>query len=89
MHQTLANISPKTAFYFSNGSGRDSYIAVNNGGMTVTKGAALALDHGKQTVLNREGGFPRPKGYVSKSPVIDAKHLFYHSDGSGRDSYVT
>ena len=87
MRKTFSSISPKTAFYLSNGSGRDSYIACNNGGMTIAKGANLTLDHGIER-SSPLGGFPQHKGYYGKSPSIDSKYLFYHSDGTGRDSYV-
>ena len=35
MNKTFTIFSPKTAFYFANGTGRDTYISVNNGGMTM------------------------------------------------------
>ena len=37
MRKTITAFYPKTAFYFANGTGRDSYIAVNNGGLTASR----------------------------------------------------
>ncbi len=88
MRRSYCNAAPKTAFYLTDGSGRDGYIAVNNGGMTISRPASLSLDNGTFCV-RALGGFPshRP-GTSSRSVRLDSKFLFYRSDGSGRDTYV-
>ena len=35
------------------------------------------------------GAFPKPINYHEPSPIIHSKAIFYQSDGTGRDSYVT
>ena len=48
--KTYSAIAPKATFYFSDGTGRDAYIAINNGGLTVSKAGNTSVDHG--TVLS-------------------------------------
>jgi hypothetical protein len=70
----------KTVYYQTNGSGRDSYIKANNGGMT---------QHFKPNDAPPIGTFSSKRTYFSPSPVVASKTVYYKSDGSGRDSYVT
>jgi len=44
MRKSTTNINAKTAFYFSDGTGRDSYIAINNGGMTASKSKGVVME---------------------------------------------
>ncbi len=46
MQRNFCSITPKTTFYAVDGSGRDSYIAVNNGGMTAAKSSPFGIDCG-------------------------------------------
>ena len=67
---------PKYASYMGDGSGRDSYVVVNNGGLA---------DNEKKYMMWRPNKVPKsvtPKPYK----LAAAKH--YRSDGTGRDSYV-
>ena len=75
----FCSISPKTQHYFSNGGGRDGYIATNSGGL-------IAPIENKTTF--ELGTFMKSIQYKEKSPRIDSKGVYYHSDGTGRDSYV-
>ena len=45
MRQANVYFAPKALFYYSDGTGRDSYIAVNNGGMTVSKPQVYTTDY--------------------------------------------
>ena len=73
-------ISAKTIYYNTDGGGRDTYIQVNNGGLT----------KGYETITNFElGAFPFKRAYKLPNTFIDSKTLRYRSDGSGRDSYIT
>lgn len=45
---SYASISPKPLFYHTNGTGRDTYIDVNNGGLTSNKEQALFPSIGKE-----------------------------------------
>ena len=67
---------PKYASYTGDGSGRDSYVTVNNGGMTGDT---------KRGMMWRPNKLPQN---VSPRPYKAAPALKYQSDGSGRDSYV-
>ena len=66
---------PKYASYMGDGSGRDSYVVVNNGGLA---------DNDKKYMMWRPNKIPKP---VNPKPykMVAAKH--YRSDGTGRDSY--
>ena len=75
--QMLRTCSPKYASYFGDGSGRDTYVAVNNGGLTNILKPNLMKRPFKSTLQDR-----------SAAPVKDAVPITYRSDGMGRDSYV-
>ncbi len=80
-------IPAKTLHYFSNGTGRDSYIATNSGGLISGPKQRLPLE-----VANSPTGtssmFPGIREWRERCPRIESKNIFYHSDGSGRDSYI-
>ena len=66
---------PKHALYFGDGSGRDTYVVVSNGG----------LSDSKRAMMWRPNKIPKP---VNPKPYKLAAALNYRSDGTGRDSYV-
>ena len=68
---------PKYASYFGDGSGRDKYIIMNNGGLTTDDKKFFIRESFRNTL--RDHG---PK------PQKDAVSFKYHADGTGRDSYV-
>ena len=47
--KTVSSFAPRTTFYFANGTGRDGYIAINNGGMTCAKPQGYTMGTRKQT----------------------------------------
>ena len=74
---------PKFPHFHSDGTGRDSYIVNNNGGLSVPRAwnqrdAGTNLFSSNQTFAKR----------MSPSPRKEAKPFEYRSDGSGRDSYI-
>ena len=73
----LRTHEPKYVSYFGDGSGRDSYVIVNNGGLT---------SEIKPNLMRRP--FINTNRDLNKSPHKEAMTITYHSDGSGRDSYV-
>jgi len=73
-------ITAKTVYYSPDGYGRDTYIQYNNGGLTVANTSKSNFDR---------GSFPFRREYKLPNTTIDSKTLLYHSDGSGRDSYIT
>ena len=73
----MRTISPKYASYFGDGSGRDTYVVLNNGGLTHADKAHMMKRPFRNTTQNRD-----------RTPLKNAVPLTYHSDGSGRDSYV-
>ena len=68
-------VMPKSTNYQTDGTGRDSYILVNNGGNYCS--------FLKTPGLKR--GVVRP---VTLSPPIQSRSVHYNADGSGRDGYV-
>ena len=69
----------KAILYKTNGSGRDTYIKNNNGGMTV--------DY-KPYNPGELGSFSPRRKYVEPMPTLPGKMVYYRSDGTGRDSYI-
>jgi hypothetical protein len=69
--------NPKYASYSGDGSGRDTYIVLNNGGLT---------SNDKSFMMNRNHKSNK-SGYCP-SPQKDAVSFKYHPDGTGRDGYV-
>ena len=67
---------PKYASYMGDGSGRDSYVILNNGGLA---------NADKRYMMRRKQGSPHD---ASAKPYKTPVSLKYVSDGSGRDSYV-
>ena len=68
-------VMPKNLFYLSDGSGRDTYIAYDNGGCFCP---SLKCAGNKR-------GFTRP---VSAASHYQPKSQHYVADGTGRDGYV-
>ncbi|OMJ95422.1 hypothetical protein SteCoe_1184 [Stentor coeruleus] len=68
-------VMPKTPYYRTNGTGRDTYIAYDNGGTFQPM----------MTPRSCERTSSRPRSSVSKS---SNRSLHYISDGTGRDSYI-
>ena len=68
-------VMPKTPYYRTDGTGRDIYIAYDNGGTFQPM----------MTVKNYEKASLRPRSAVMKSTL---KSLHYYSDGTGRDGYI-
>lgn len=73
MFRTFA---PKYASYMGDGSGRDTYVVLNNGGLAHAD---------KRAMMWRPNKVPRK---VSPNPYKAASAINYRSDGTGRDSYV-
>ena len=71
----------RPAAYGINGTGRDSYIATDNGGFTVAFAPAYNPDTG---VFGARMNRMRDPTMAT----IDAKHANYNSNGSGRDGYI-
>lgn len=67
------------AAYSINGGGRDGYIAVDNGGFSAAHAPAF---------IPETGVFGSRKYLRDQSPMIEAKHANYTSNGSGRDGYI-
>ena len=68
-------VMAKTPYYRTNGTGRDTYIAYDNGGTF----KPMSKLHSQNKIL------VRPKSAASKSSM---RSLHYISDGTGRDSYI-
>ena len=82
----FASCNPKSVHYLSDGTGRDNYIAVNSGGLIVSKETKTAFAIGKSYCYL--GTFQSGSLYKSRWPAIDSRSVYYHSDGTGRDSYI-
>ena len=86
-NQTFASMQrtfyPKHCLYFGDGSGRDTQVTTNNGG----------LNHISVKGMGHTGAhFAKYNGNVqvrsSPSPAKEPVTHYYQSDGSGRDAYV-
>eukprot|EP00826_Nyctotherus_ovalis_P033735 TRINITY_DN2747_c0_g2_i4.p1 TRINITY_DN2747_c0_g2~~TRINITY_DN2747_c0_g2_i4.p1 ORF type:complete len:182 (-),score=31.92 TRINITY_DN2747_c0_g2_i4:155-700(-) len=75
----FGHIPAKSVHYQSNGFGRDRYISANSGGLMQPEETITAFSIGT---------FPRERPYFVISPRMNPKNVHYHSDGTGRDSYV-
>ena len=73
--KAVHEVMPKTSYDRTDGSGRDIYIAYNNGG---TFQPMMKLKSYDKICI-------RPKSTVSQSSL---RSLHYVSDGTGRDSYI-
>lgn len=73
MHRTS---NPKYSNYFGDGSGRDSYVVQNNGGLA---------NNDKRGMMWRPTKMP---AVLDPKPYKKVASLAYKSDGTGRDSYV-
>ena len=76
---TSHRILPKTLYYTSDGTGRDSYIGFNSGGL-------CANVEGTSAGGRREMFFGDMKRNYQNH--FNPKIIHYHSDGSGRDKYI-
>jgi len=68
----------KPAAYGMNGTGRDTYIAIDNGGYTKAYEPAFTPDTGIF-------GSHKCRYKDTSMATIDAKHANYSSNGTGRD----
>ena len=73
MHRTFY---PKYSNYFGDGSGRDTYVVLNNGGLA---------NSDKRAMMWRPSKVPKVMDAKIHKKVAS---LAYRSDGTGRDSYV-
>ena len=68
--------------YFTDGTGRDRYIAFDNAGFFPNK------ESKKENVRRTGTSFDTKISYKYISPYMKAPNFHYHSDGNGRDSYI-
>lgn len=69
-----------TTNYQTNGTGRDTYIVRDNGGFFAMYEPNRQADIGTFS--------PGKRQFKAVAPVMTAKAVQYHSDGTGRDSYI-
>ena len=69
--------------YYGDGTGRDSYIVIQNGGLTKIERKGM---QNNRFTYNDVKACYLPSS--QKSPRKEATSFTYQSDGSGRDSYV-
>jgi hypothetical protein len=68
--------------YFTDGNGRDRYIAFDNGGFFTNK------ESNKENTRRTGTSFDTKVTYKYVSPYMKTPNFHYHSDGNGRDSYI-
>jgi hypothetical protein len=80
IHSTQLGSKRQAIHYLNDGSGRDTYIGINNGGTNIPNTT--------QTIP--KGGNYMKFGPVKSTfnPVVYTRHHKYLSDGTGRDVYV-
>jgi hypothetical protein len=76
---TFPQKAAQTVHYQTNGTGRDSYIVRDNGGFCKMS-SAVKWPEVKSFVQKRH--------YNPNAPQMVAKPVYYHSNGTGRDSYI-
>ena len=73
-------LTAKPLAYPNNGTGRDTYIGINNGG----------LYKKYEPYPSAEVGTFRFKRYMNNPLAhIDSKHVGYFTNGTGRDTYIS
>ena len=77
---TFSNTA-KSIFYNPNGTGRDSYIHSNHGGLSVMKENNTQPDCGAMD--------SREYHLQASSPFIHSKPVHYSTNGTGRDTYIS
>ena len=65
--------------YFADGTGRDTFVKTDNGGFFKAYHPVPAMP---------VTSFVQRKRYEPPAPVMHSKGVQYHSDGTGRDSYI-
>lgn len=68
--------------YFTDGTGRDRYIAFDNGGFFTNR--EVKKENSRRTGTS----FDTKITYKYMSPYMKTPNFHYHSDGNGRDSYI-
>ena len=68
--------------YWNDGTGRDTYVETDNGGITENKYI------GPNKVKLSPGAMWTKGVYDPPMPVMHAKPIYYRPDGSGRDVYI-
>ena len=68
--------------YFTDGTGRDRYIAFDNGGFFTNR--EVKKENSRRTGTS----FDTKITYKYMSPYKKTPNFHYHSDGNGRDSYI-
>ena len=76
---TFSNTA-KTIFYNPNGTGRDTYIHSNHGGLSIPRMRNTQPEKGSMNCKELH--------MMTVSPFIHSKPVHYHSNGTGRDSYI-
>ena len=75
----LRTFSPKHCNYFGDGSGRDTYVVTDCGGLIGKDKVGMERRAFKNTAFNRD---------TFNSPLKHTMPVNYHADGTGRDTYV-
>ena len=71
--------------YARDGTGRDDYIALNNGGINkITQSPSKGISTGPQMYVGNNQSGPR----IDIFPQLAGKTINYNYNGSGRDSYI-
>ena len=80
-------MNPKTSFYLHNGSGRDTYIGWNSGGLRHEAHPLKMCFSSKIRRKNDDMAFKIGSPHMQNTKITHAG-VKYFGDGTGRDSYV-
>ncbi|KAL4442873.1 hypothetical protein ABPG74_010762 [Tetrahymena malaccensis] len=86
LRQKSVPVTSKTLFYQTDGTGRDSYIKVINGGLLPQDRLHELKPKPVSSVERME--FQKKKYHRTLPPKSENKVVNYYSDGSGRDHYI-
>lgn len=74
-----SGLTPKSTYYHDNGTGRDSYIRINNGGMYVNTWAKTEYPSSQ---------FRAKRSVTPHVQNSSGKVCRYKNNGGGRDAYI-
>lgn len=82
--------SPNYTHYMSDGAGRDSYILVNNGGLTINKvfQPVTTQGHFNTSIYKSPDKLDKTFYGGRASLAKESPSFYYPPDGTGRDWYI-
>ncbi|EGR30150.1 hypothetical protein IMG5_140290 [Ichthyophthirius multifiliis] len=87
--QAKVKYEGKPFYYWSDGTGRDTYILQNNGGLLCQQLLGQLEKKGEKKPDYIQMQFGSKRRFKSTLPTVENQVTHYRSDGSGRDLYIS